>query len=137
MEKELSIYTDGGARGNPGPAAIGIVFYNEKKHLVARHKKYLGPKTNNQAEYLAVIEALRIAKKHCVEELIFHLDSELVCRQLTGEYKIKNPELKKLHAKAKALENSYSKVTYKNVPRENPHIQEADALVNETLDAHS
>ncbi len=135
MEK-LLIYTDGGARGNPGPAALGIVFHDEKEHIIAEHKKFLGKKTNNQAEYLAIIEALKRAKKHCGEELIFFLDSELVCRQINGEYKVKNKDLQVLLKQVKALEKKYKKVIYKNVPRENIHIQEADALVNDVLDGH-
>lgn len=136
---KLSIYTDGGARGNPGPAAIGIIILDENKKIIKKHKKFLGKKTNNQAEYSAVIKALELIKKTKIKpspkEISFFLDSELVCKQINGEYKIKNPELKVLNEKVNKLISSIkSKIIFHNVPRENENIQKADALVNEALD---
>lgn len=134
---KLSVYTDGGARGNPGPAAIGIVFLDEKNNVVKTSKTFLGKKTNNQAEYNAVIKALKLVEKikPKPKELAFFLDSELVCRQITGEYKIKNADLKVLNKKTRDLiEKTKAKITFKNVSRENPFIQKADELVNECLD---
>ncbi len=139
---KLHIYTDGGARNNPGPAALGIVILDENKKIIKTYKKFLGKKTNNQAEYNAVITALRISKniKPSPKEISFFLDSELVCRQINRQYKIKNPELKILNKKIKEIEaklnDKHISLTFHNVPRENIHLQEADALVNEALDEH-
>ncbi|MFA5358965.1 MAG: ribonuclease HI family protein [Patescibacteria group bacterium] len=132
MDK-LIVYTDGGARGNPGPAGIGVVFYNSKKEIVKKFGKYVGDDmTNNQAEYIAVIEALAAAKELGVKELDFFLDSELVVKQLNGEYKVKNKELSSLFVKIWNATQSFSKVKYRHVPRE--ENKEADRLVNDAID---
>jgi ribonuclease HI len=128
---KLQIYTDGGARGNPGPAGIGVVVW-DGNNLVGRHKKYIGVATNNQAEYKAVILALEEAKKIGVEELEFFLDSELVVKQLRQEYKVKDKELAPLFVQAWNLGFSFKKITYTHVPREKN--KEADKLVNEAID---
>lgn len=133
MLKKLIIYTDGGARGNPGPAGIGVVMFDEDgKSVVATHKKYIGEATNNVAEYSAVILALEEAKKLAAEELAFALDSELVVKQLNGEYKVKNVDLGKLFIKIYNLRQQFRKVTFRHVPREQNKL--ADKLVNEAID---
>jgi ribonuclease HI len=129
----LSVYTDAGSRGNPGPASIAILVFQEGK-LLKRHGEYIGPATNNQAEYTAVIKALELAHSLGAKEIKLYTDSELVARQLKGEYKVKDPKLKPLFEKAKALEKGL-KVAYGNVPRENPVIKMADQLVNDVLDS--
>jgi ribonuclease HI len=135
MKKKLFVYTDGGARGNPGPAAIGVVILDENKKIIKKYKKCLGKATNNQAEYNAVIAALKIVKSLEAKEVSFFLDSELVCKQINGEYSINNENLKILNEKVNELISSIqSTITFCNVPRDNEHIQEADALVNEALD---
>ena len=107
---KLVIYTDGGARGNPGPAGCGAVIFDENgKSILATHKKYLGEQTNNFAEYSAVVLALEEAKKFGAEELQLFLDSELVVKQLNGEYKIKNQDLGKLFIKIHNLKQNFKK----------------------------
>lgn len=131
---KYQIYTDGGARGNPGPAAYGFVIFNSKNELVTMGKKYLGTATNNVAEYQAIIASLEEVKRRGAQEIDSFMDSELACRQLQGRYKVKQPHLKVLVEKVKALEMAFKKITYTHVPRENERIQMADALVNEALD---
>jgi len=130
--KKFIIYTDGGARGNPGPAGIGVVIYNEKRQVVAEVKEYLGETTNNQAEYRAVIAALHKSKALGGEELEFNLDSELVVKQLNREYKVKNKELAPLFLSIHNLSVDFKKISYRHIPRE--ENKEADRLANEAMD---
>ena len=129
---KLIIYTDGGARGNPGPAAVGAVIYDESKKELERFSKYIGERTNNQAEYEAVIMGLEEAKKMDVCEVDFYLDSELVVNQLKQTFKVKNKELAPLFVKAWNLSIGLKKVNYFHVTRE--RNKEADKLVNKVLD---
>ncbi len=124
----LKVYTDGGARGNPGPAACAFVIYDPAGNLREKRGKYLGKMTNNEAEYQGVIEALTSLAD---PELNFYLDSQLVVSQLNGIWKVKEPRLRVLLFKIRQLENG-RKITYAYVPREQNRM--ADALVNETLD---
>jgi len=130
---KLTIYTDGGARGNPGPAGIGAVIYNENKKVVKEISEYIGETTNNQAEYKACLRAMEEAKKLKATELDFYLDSELVVKQLKREYKVKNKELAPLFIKIYNLSQQFKKVSFTHVRRE--FNKEADRLVNEALDA--
>lgn len=140
----LKIYTDGGARGNPGLAACGAVIKNEKGEVVLKASKFIGIATNNQAEYKALILALEKAReilnsgenaKSLVKNknLECHLDSELVVKQLNGEYKIKNEGLKPLFAQARNLISKFDSVKFIYIPRE--QNKSADKLVNKELDA--
>ena len=128
------IFSDGGARGNPGPAAIGFVILSGKGQILMTKSRYVGSRTNNQAEYEALIAALEAATALNAEEVICHLDSQLVVKQLTGEYKVKNSELKKLWMQVQDLRKRFKKTSFRNVPRTNIQIQKADALVNNALD---
>ena len=130
----LYVYTDGGARGNPGPAAIGIVFFDENKNKLAEHKERIGNCTNNQAEYKALIKALELAKAYCIEVINCFLDSEVVVRQLNGIYRIKNERLRELFYILKNKEKAFEKVIYNHTKRSNPFIQYTDKLVNDALD---
>jgi ribonuclease HI len=134
MSQRLFLYSDGGARGNPGPAAIAYLALTEKGETLKADSYFIGEHTNNQAEYNALIAALEYAVAHKVEEVICHLDSELVAKQLKGEYNVKNFELQKLWRRAQELKRCFKKITFVNVPRTNVYIQKADALVNKTLD---
>lgn len=128
--KKITIHTDGGARGNPGPAGIGAVLeYDGKKEKL---KKYIGETTNNQAEYQAVIMALERAKELGATEVVLFLDSELVQQQLTGNYRVKNAELQPLFVKVYNLSLSFQKIKYTHIPR--AENKEADSLVNQVLD---
>ena len=134
MYKRLLLYSDGGARGNPGPAAIAYLALTEKGELVKADSRFIGIHTNNQSEYNALIAALEFAIANKAEEVVCHLDSELVAKQLNGEYSVKNAELQKLWRKAQELKSCFKKISFVSVPRSNPQIQRADALVNKTLD---
>lgn len=130
--KKLTIYTDGGARGNPGPAGIGGVILDEEGNELAAISESIGEATNNQAEYQAVIAAIKKAKALGAEELDFYLDSELVVKQLNQEYKIKNKELAPLFVRIYNASLDFKKVRYRHVPREENQV--ADKLVNQAID---
>jgi len=129
---KLIIYTDGGARGNPGPGGIGAVIYDENKSKLTEISEYIGHATNNQAEYKAVIAALVKAKELGAVELEFYLDSELVVKQLKREYRVKNQDLAPLFLKIYNLEMDFKKISFKHIPRE--MNKEADALANQAMD---
>ena len=129
---KLTIYTDGGARGNPGPAGIGAVLKDENIETVATVSEFIGEATNNQAEYRAVIAALKKAKQLGANEVDLYLDSELVCEQLNQKYRIKNKELAPLFVQIWNLGIGLKKATYKHIPRE--QNKEADRLVNLAID---
>ncbi|MBI3984176.1 ribonuclease HI family protein [Candidatus Microgenomates bacterium] len=128
---KLKIYTDGGSRGNPGPAAAGYVISDQNDQLLEEGGLYLGVTTNNQAEYRAVKLALEKASKYQPEHIDLYLDSELVVKQLMGLYKIKNVELKPVIEDVKQLLGRYD-YTIQHVRRE--YNQEADRQVNIVLD---
>jgi len=129
--QKLIINTDGGARNNPGPAGIGVVFSDEKGEVVATFKEYIGEATNNVAEYKALVLALTKAQDFEADEIECRLDSELVVKQLTGQYKCKETALQDL--KARVLELAFFKpIKYVHVRREFNKL--ADKLVNEAID---
>lgn len=132
MNKKLIIYTDGGARGNPGPAGIGVVIFNEKQDIVGQYKKYIGETTNNQAEYKAVVLGLEKAKEFDAEEVEVNLDSELVCSQINGVYKLKNKDFQDSFIKIYNLKQSFKKIEFKYIPREKNKL--ADSLANQAMD---
>ena len=132
--KQLTIFSDGGARGNPGPAAIGFLILSENGQVLMAKSRYLGSRTNNQAEYEAIIAALESAAALHAEEIICHLDSQLVVKQVTGEYRVKNSELRELWRKVQKLIRNFKKASFISVPRTHSQIQKADALVNKELD---
>jgi ribonuclease HI len=125
--------TDGGARGNPGPAAFGYVLETEDGTVLAAHGETIGVATNNVAEYRALVEGLRKAGELQVDEVEVVSDSELLVRQMSGDYKVKNEALRRLYEEATELADRFEKVTYTAVRRE--HNELADRLVNEALDA--
>jgi ribonuclease H / adenosylcobalamin/alpha-ribazole phosphatase len=125
--------TDGGARGNPGPAAYGYVLETDDGTVLAAHGEAIGVATNNVAEYRAVVEGLRKAVEVGVEELEVVSDSELIVHQMRGEWKIKNDALRVLWQQAQELAGRLATVRYTAVRRE--HNELADRLVNEALDA--
>jgi lactoylglutathione lyase len=137
MIKKLLLYSDGGARGNPGPAAAAYVATNEAGVTLKTDARYLGVHTNNQAEYHALLMALKYALELKVPEIICHLDSELVAKQVRGQYAVKNAELQKLNTQVNELLKGFTKTSFVNVPREHPKISMADALVNKTLDTET
>ena len=130
----LYVYSDGGCRGNPGPSAIGMVFFDKNKNKIAEHKECIGDGTNNQAEYKALIKALELATAHCRKKLICFSDSELLIKQLSGAYRIKNEKLRELFYILKDKETAFEEIVYNHTKRTNPSIEYADKLVNEALD---
>jgi ribonuclease HI len=124
--------TDGGARGNPGPAAYGYVLETEEGTVIDARGEKIGVATNNVAEYRALIAGLEAALAHGVKELEVVSDSELLVKQMRGEYKVKNAALKTLSTQAAALGRGLDSVSYTAVRRE--HNELADRLVNEALD---
>ncbi len=129
MNKAI-IHSDGGARGNPGPAGIGVVIEIEGKKKM--FKQYIGEATNNQAEYKALLLGLEKAKEIGVKEVECLLDSELVVKQLKREYKVRDKELALLFIKVYNLAQTFEKITFKHIYREDN--KEADKLVNEAID---
>lgn len=129
------IFTDGGARGNPGPAGIGVYVLRNGKP-VHEIKEYLGVATNNVAEYMALVRALEwVSEQSDAEVVVMKLDSELVVKQMRGEYKVKNPALKELWSAAQKLAYTLNAVSYEHVRRE--QNVEADRLANEAMDSAS
>jgi ribonuclease HI len=126
------LYTDGGARGNPGPAAYGYVIEDEDGAVLAAHGEAIGVATNNVAEYSALLAGLEKAADLGIDELEVVSDSELMVRQMTGVYKVKNEALKELWSRAGRLAGRIGTVTYRAVRRE--HNELADRLVNDALD---
>ena len=135
MSKIIKTYTDGGARGNPGPAAIGIVIKDEDGKVLKKHAEYIGSTTNNQAEYKALIKALEIVKDFDPSEVHCFLDSELVVKQMRQEYRVKDAGLQPLFIKAWNLAISLGKVKFTHIPR--TQNEEADEILNQELDRHA
>jgi ribonuclease HI len=125
--------TDGGARGNPGPAAYGYVLETEDGTVLAAHGETIGVATNNVAEYSALVAGLQKAAELAVDELEVVSDSELLVNQMRGAYKVKNDALRELWREASRLATRFDRITYSAVRRE--HNELADRLVNEALDA--
>ncbi|MCU1242640.1 MAG: ribonuclease [Candidatus Acidoferrum typicum] len=126
---------DGGSRGNPGPASYGVVIRDPRGQVVAKLKKYIGRSTNNVAEYYGLIAALDYAQQHSIRALRVESDSELLVRQMLGQYKVKSPELRPLFERAKKMAQSFDSFKISHVYRE--QNADADALANEALDETS
>lgn len=124
--------SDGGSRGNPGKGAIGVIVREEGK-ILTKYSKKLGIVTNNIAEYEALIKALELASKF-TKEITCFLDSELVVKQLLGEYRVKNRNLLELFLKVQKLQENFNRVAYKHVPREDCFQKIVDEILNEELD---
>ena len=131
---KLRTYTDGGARGNPGPAAIGVLICDDQNEILFEHAETIGEATNNVAEYRALIEGLKRAKELGADEVDCFMDSELVVRQLRGEYKLKNYNMQKLFDEARRTEGQFQRVSYTHLRREEEQMRRADQLVNFALD---
>ncbi len=129
---KLTTFTDGGARGNPGPAAAGVVVKDSTGKILAAYGEYLGLQTNNYAEYKALISALQKAHELGAVEVDCILDSELVVKQMRREYRVKEPGLQKLFIEAFNASQAFKHVSFRHVLRANN--KEADAQVNKILD---
>ena len=133
--RRLVIYADGAARGNPGPAGIGVVIEDERGRVLKELSQFVGRKTNNQAEYMALIEGLQVAAEYQADAIQVRLDSELLVRQLKGEYKVKSPLLKPLRNKVQKLLAGYKVVGIEHIERQ--YNRAADRLANRAIDAAS
>ena len=132
--KKLSLYTDGAARGNPGPAGIGIVIKDGRKKIKEIYE-YIGEATNNIAEYSAVIKALEEAASLKAGAITLSLDSELVVKQLNGEYKVKDANMKELFSRAMEILKCFSSFEVRHISRENN--KDADKLANKAINLSS
>lgn len=132
--EELTLYTDGGSRGNPGPAALGVVLKDTSGETVDEYGEYLGEMTNNQAEYRALLSGIRKALKLGAKRLKVYMDSELIVKQMTGAYRVKDKELAKIYLLIHNELIQLKKYEFHHVRRE--FNKEADAMVNEALDRH-
>jgi ribonuclease HI len=130
---KLVLHVDGGARGNPGPAAIGIVVSTPEGEVLEEAAQRIGQATNNVAEYRAVLFGLELARGRGASEIEIVGDSELVARQLTGAYRVKHPAMKPLHQRALAELEGFERWSVRTVPR--AQNARADALVNQALDS--
>jgi len=136
--QKIKIYTDGGARGNPGPAGVGVVFTSADGAIIKKYSEFIGKATNNQAEYQAVVLALKKAKiffgkqKTKQLNLEFYSDSELVVKQMRGEYRIKEKDLQPLFCEVWNLKMDFGAVEFFSIARE--QNKQADKLVNQAID---
>lgn len=133
----IRVYVDGGSRGNPGPAAIGVVVADASDAILEEHRAVIGVATNNVAEYRAVARGLELAARHAGRRVQAFSDSELVVRHLTGVYRVRDEQLAPLYADVRAKERGFDRVTYTHRPRLTGHLRRADELVNLALDEHS
>jgi ribonuclease HI len=133
----ISVFTDGGSRGNPGISGFGVVIYDEQRHIIDQISKFVGVKTNNEAEYLAFIESLYWIESHLqslnITEIEFYSDSQLLIRQIQGLYKVKAPNIKPLHSTVMSM---LAKINlpchYNDILRESNGL--ADELANQAMD---
>jgi ribonuclease HI len=135
MSTKATLFADGGSRGNPGPAAMGALLVDDAGTVLREISTYLGVATNNVAEWSALVAGLEAALELGVRDLSVRLDSELVVKQLDGSYRVKHPNLQPLYARARILLRNFEKVDVAHVRRK--LNKEADALVNQALDAHA
>jgi len=131
MSKKIYLYVDGAARGNPGPAGIGVVLLGSDKKRIKDFYKYIGEATNNIAEYNALVYGLQEAIILGVKEIIINLDSELVAKQLKGEYRVKNTGIKPLFEQAVHLMSGFEKIEINHINRE--ENKDADKLANKAI----
>lgn len=133
---DLIINTDGGSRGNPGPAAYGYIIKKNGGEILHQEGKILGIQTNNYAEYMGILKALEYVRDHYAHKgphtIQIVCDSQLAAQQLSGNYKVKNPQIKILFDQVKSVEMTVGQVSYRNVPRAENFL--ADRLVNIALD---
>ncbi len=130
-KRSLRIYVDGSCQGNPGPAGIGVIIYDDRKHLIYSSGEFIGQATNNEAEYRALIYALIEALILRAEELFVYLDSELVVNQVSGRYKVKNPRLLPLHQEVCHLMRGFDRITVSHIER--TKNRDADRLAQRAI----
>jgi ribonuclease HI len=132
MSRVLRLYTDGAARGNPGPAGLGMIIEDDQGMRLWGGHRYVGTATNNRAEYLALIDGLRKVAEWKPDALEVYMDSQLVVEQVSGRYKVRHADLQPLHRQALGLLRGFPRVNVSHVPRE--RNRGADALANRAID---
>ena len=133
MQKSIEIFVDGASRGNPGPSGIGIVFYDKEKNIVKKLFKFIGNATNNVAEYTALIYGIQEALIDRYSEMTIKSDSELMTRQLRGEYRVKNENLKPYYDQFLHLSRGFEKIKVVSIGRKDNSV--ADKLANKAIDS--
>jgi ribonuclease HI len=131
---KLRAYTDGGSRGNPGPAAYAVVVTDEKGMVLKEHARYLGRMTNNEAEYNGAIAALKVVEAMGADEVEVISDSEVMVRQVNGQYRCNAANLQPFLQEVLSLSKGFRSATFRNVRREDPFVSRADSLLNKELD---
>jgi ribonuclease HI len=134
MLEEVWLYTDGAARGNPGPAAAGFRILGPSGQLLFEHEESLGERTNNQAEYAALVLGLEAIHPYTNGRVTVGSDSQLMVNQMNGEWRVKDPELRTLHTTAHARAARFREVRYEHHPRSHPEIAAVDQALNRLLD---
>ena len=129
--KKLFLYTDGGSRGNPGPSGIGVIVLDAKRKKIKEASKYIGETTNNVAEYSALVCGLEEARALGADEIVVYMDSELLAKQLNGEYRVKDENIKVLFEKALGILKNFESFEIKHIAREKN--KEADKLANKAI----
>jgi ribonuclease HI len=132
--RQLRIYSDGASRGNPGPAAAAVKIVDDNGDVLKSFSKFLGKRTNNEAEYEALIIALELTRSFTKGSVHCFLDSELVVKQLNGEYQVRNPRLEALWLKVRENQQHFQNVSFSHVARTDKDIEEVDRLANRVLD---
>lgn len=135
LRPEVVIYVDGACRGNPGPGGAGVVICDEKNNPLREEFKFLGRVTNNEAEYQALLLGLEIAKKMYARKVVVKLDSELVYKQITGEYRVRDERIKDLVANVRNLLKNFTAVDFCHIPRTENRL--ADKLANRAINLKS
>lgn len=131
---KIKMYSDGGARNNPGHAGIGVVIYDQKNNIIGSISEYIGETTNNQAEYTALLAGLERLVSLKISEVNCYLDSELVVKQLNGEYKVKDDNLRIIYLQILELKEKFTDISFIHVKRNLNKV--ADKLVNEAIDEY-
>ncbi len=131
---DLLVYTDGASRGNPGHAAVGYAIFDRTGSCREKDGRYVGTKTNNEAEYEALLMAIDRAKRHSKDSVKFHSDSELMVHQVNGVYQVKKDHLRRYVERIQEGVRDFGSFRLVYVPRENPRIQLVDGIVNRVLD---
>jgi ribonuclease HI len=131
---KVSVYTDGGSRGNPGPAAYAVVITDEQGRVIREYGRYLGTMTNNEAEYNGAIAALKEAEALGADEVEIISDSEVMVRQVNGQYQCRAANLQPFLKEVRERMARFDKVTFRNVRREHPLVARADELLNQEQD---
>ena len=134
MPSKVMIYSDGGARGNPGPAAIGVLICDDSGRDLLDYAEVIGETTNNVAEYRGLLKGLELAKEMGASQIDYYVDSQLVACQVRGEYRVKTPHILELFKQVKESLRQFESFSIRQVPRTHEKIQQADKLVNQALD---